>query len=209
MGVTGAAVGRAQPGESEDSVLLDMVEGVRHEDPEAMTALYTLMQRGIKCLIQQRMSGREDSVQDRVHEVYVITVRAIRDGKVREPEHLPAFVRTVAVRQVCDEIRRAGTDRRRTAPPDCEATLASREDTPEQRAIEAERQERMRQTLCSLRPEHRDILVRFYINGEAPERICRDMNLTGTQFRLLKSRAKQRFGQLGRRAIERLEEEIH
>jgi len=209
MGVTGAAVSRAQPGESDDSGLLDLVEGVRQADPKAMTALYTLMQRGIKCLIQQRMAGRRDNVQDRVHEVYLITVRAIRDGKVREPEHLPGFVRTVAARQACDEIRRAGADRRRTAPPDCEATLASREDTPEERAIEAERHERMRQTLRSLRPEHRDILIRFYLNGEAPERICQDMNLTGTQFRLLKSRAKQRFGQLGRRAIKRPNEEIH
>lgn len=205
IGAAGVALSRVEAGRRVPAVELDlpgMVEGVKQADPDAMTDLYTLMQRGIRCLIQQRMSGREDNVQDRVHEVYLITVRAIREGKVRDPEHLTGFVRTVAVRQVCDEIRRAGVDRRRTAGVDSEVTLASQDGTPEQQAIQSERQERMVRTLQSLRPEQREILIRFYINGESPDHICRVMTLTPTQFRLMKSRAKQRFALLGKRAIE-------
>jgi hypothetical protein len=33
------------------------------------------------------------------------------------------------------------------------------------------------------------------------QQICEEMNLTETQFRLLKSRAKARFGELGRRRL--------
>jgi len=58
-------------------------------------------------------------------------------------------------------------------------------------------------------PEQRDVLVRFYLKGETPDRICREMNLTQNQFRLLKSRAKARFGLLGRRGMERSSAEIH
>jgi hypothetical protein len=38
---------------------------------------------------------------------------------------------------------------------------------------------------------------------QTQEQICAEMNLTETQFRLLKSRAKARFGELGRRALTR------
>ena len=34
---------------------------------------------------------------------------------------------------------------------------------------------------------------------QSAEDICRDLNLTETQFRLIKSRAKARFGELGKR----------
>lgn len=193
----------------EDIDLPGMVAGIRREDPEAMTALYTLMQRGVRCLIQKRMAGRQDHVEDRVHEVYLITVRAIREGRMREPEHLAGFVRTVAVRQVCEEIRRAGADRRRNAPAECEDSLVSAEESPEERVMQSERVERMRRTLRALRPEQRDVLIRFYLKGEPPDRICREMNLSQNQFRLLKSRAKARFGLLGRRGLERSSEEIH
>jgi DNA-directed RNA polymerase specialized sigma24 family protein len=44
----------------------------------------------------------------------------------------------------------------------------------------------------------REVLVRFYLKEEDPDIICREMELTETQFRLIKSRAKARFGELGR-----------
>ena len=209
MGGAATAPGAGRRSRADEIDLAGMVAGIRQEDPEAMTALYTLMQRGVRCLIQKRMAGRADHVEDRVHEVYLITVRAIREGKMREPDHLAGFVRTVAVRQACDEIRRAGTDRRRSVPAECEASLASAGETPEELVMQSERVERMRRTLRSLRPEQRDVLVRFYLKGETPDRICREMNLTQNQFRLLKSRAKARFGLLGRRGMERSSAEIH
>jgi hypothetical protein len=44
-------------------------------------------------------------------------------------------------------------------------------------------------------------LTRFYLNEESAEEICDNMGLTDTQFRLIKSRAKARFGELGRRRL--------
>jgi hypothetical protein len=43
------------------------------------------------------------------------------------------------------------------------------------------------------------VLIRFYLDEQTPDVICRDMGLTETQFRLIKSRAKARFGGLGKR----------
>ena len=52
---------------------------------------------------------------------------------------------------------------------------------------------------CSRRD--REILTRFYILEQTQQQICAEMDLNETQFRLLKSRAKQRFSEEGRRQM--------
>ena len=60
----------------------------------------------------------------------------------------------------------------------------------------------MIRVLKGLSSRDREILTRFYLQEESQEQICREMKLTDTQFRLLKSRAKARFGEMGRRKLE-------
>ena len=50
--------------------------------------------------------------------------------------------------------------------------------------------------LKGLHPREREILIRYYLREQSPQEICREMRLTETQFRLIKSRAKARFGEL-------------
>ena len=59
----------------------------------------------------------------------------------------------------------------------------------------------IRRAFASLNSRHREVLDRFYVREESKEKICGDMNLTQTQYRLLKSRAKARFGEVGRKAL--------
>ena len=47
----------------------------------------------------------------------------------------------------------------------------------------------------------RTLLVEFYLNEKPAAQICKELNLTETQFRLLKSRAKERLGNLGKRRL--------
>jgi DNA-directed RNA polymerase specialized sigma24 family protein len=49
----------------------------------------------------------------------------------------------------------------------------------------------------------RDILTRFYLHEQSQEQICQDMNISETQFRLLKSRAKARFGEMGKKKLQK------
>ena len=64
---------------------------------------------------------------------------------------------------------------------------------PEQNAARLQRAEMMRAVLSSLLPREREVLTRFYLDEQPQRQICRDMRLTDTQFRLLKSRAKAHF----------------
>ena len=55
--------------------------------------------------------------------------------------------------------------------------------------------------LNGLPQRDREVLVRFYLREQTADEICRDMGLTETQFRLIKSRAKARYGKLGQRRL--------
>ena len=69
--------------------------------------------------------------------------------------------------------------------------------TPEETLAEREREQIMKQLLGSLTVKEQEILTRFYLNEQTKEQICREMSLTDSQFRLTKSRAKQRLSRMG------------
>jgi RNA polymerase sigma factor (sigma-70 family) len=80
-------------------------------------------------------------------------------------------------------------------------TLSDHEPDPERRVLEKENQEVAMRMLGALPKRDREVLIRFYLQEQTAEEICRELNLTHTQFRLIKSRAKARYGELGRRRL--------
>lgn len=56
----------------------------------------------------------------------------------------------------------------------------------------------IRQVLAELSDRDREILTRFYVREQSQDQICSEMTLTVAQFRLLKSRAKAHFKELGK-----------
>ena len=80
-------------------------------------------------------------------------------------------------------------------------TLSDREPDPERRVLEKENQDVAMRMLGALPKRDREVLIRFYRQEQTAEEIWRELNLTHTQFRLIKSRAKARYGELGRRRL--------
>ena len=58
-----------------------------------------------------------------------------------------------------------------------------------------------KRALDQLGEKDREILTRFFVQAQSQDQICAEMSLTETQFRLLKARAKARFGQVGKREL--------
>ena len=79
------------------------------------------------------------------------------------------------------------------------ADIIAAADGPEQAAIFREREELVNRIMAELSSRDREVLTRFYLSEQSPSRICVEMALTETQFRLMKSRAKVRFGNWGKR----------
>jgi DNA-directed RNA polymerase specialized sigma24 family protein len=69
---------------------------------------------------------------------------------------------------------------------------------PERSAIERQNAQLALRVLNGVSKRDREVLIRFYLKEQTAPEICRDMELTETQFRLIKSRAKARFGELGK-----------
>jgi RNA polymerase sigma factor (sigma-70 family) len=176
-----------------------LVEQVRTGENTGMEQLYKLFSRGIRYYLCRQLGPQE--LEDKVHDTFLIVVNAIRRGDLREPERLMGFVRTVVRRQVAAYIEQAVHNRREQADLETGVTVADRKQNPEQEAMLRQKSDLMKSSLAALSQRDRDILVRFYLHEQPQEQICREMDLTETQFRLLKSRAKAKFGEIGKKKL--------
>lgn len=177
----------------------ELVGKIMQDDGAAYEELYRVFSRGVRFQICRQL-GPQD-LDDRVHEVFLIVAQAIRRGDLRDPARLMGYVRTVVRRQVAAHIEEAGLKRRQYT--DIELGLAVRDGgaNPEQEAIARQQHEIAWAVLKAINRRDREVLVRFYVKEQPADEICREMGLTETQFRLIKSRAKARFGELGRRRL--------
>jgi RNA polymerase sigma factor (sigma-70 family) len=171
----------------------EVVENVRNGHPDGLDQLYRVFR--ILSASLRRQIGFQD-FDDRVHDMFIVVAEAIRAGKLREPGALPSYIYGVARLSLCSKIGvRTRRDRLSGSLRHWETTH-HRTATPEDSLAERERTQIMRGLLGTLSDKEREILTRFYLREEPKERICEEMNLTDTQFRLTKSRAKQRLSRL-------------
>jgi RNA polymerase sigma-70 factor (ECF subfamily) len=180
---------------------LELVESIQKGERSGMEELYRVFSRGVRFYLCRQL-GPQD-LDDKVHDTFLIVVQAIRKGELREPERLMGFVRTVVRRQVAAQIDRAVQSRREQAELDTSSAVPDQRDTPEQAAIQRQQEQVAENVLRSISVRDREILTRFYLMEQTQEQICEGMHLSETQFRLLKSRAKARFGELGRKTLSR------
>jgi RNA polymerase sigma-70 factor, ECF subfamily len=150
----------------------ELVRKVRSGDRAAMEDLYQVLSSGVRLRLARQLGGRD--INDRVHDLFVLVTESIRNGELRQPERLMGYVRTVERRQVASQI---------------------------DHELREKFSEMARRILSSLRARDREVLWRFYIAEESGAEICRAMDLTETQYRLIKSRAKTRFVALCRRRM--------
>jgi RNA polymerase sigma-70 factor, ECF subfamily len=176
-----------------------LVERIRFSQTDGMAELYHLFSKGVRFYLCRQLGIQE--LDDKVHDIFVVVVQAIRRGELREPERLMGFVRTVVRRQVAAHIDKAVQARREQMDLDASSRVPDPNGNPEEVAIFNQKEDLVRRILAELTSRDREILTRFYLQEESQEEICAVMILTETQFRLLKSRAKSRFGELGKKKL--------
>ena len=140
-------------------------------------------------------------LDDKIHDTFLVVVQAIRRGELREPQRLMGFVRTIVRRQVAAHIDKVVQTRREHTDMDATLRVSDPRVNPEQAAIYRQREELVRRILSELSDRDCEILTRFYLREQNQDHICNAMSLSETQFRLLKSRAKARFGELGKKKL--------
>ena len=183
------------------SQLAELVARIQADDTTALEELYEIFARGIKYQICRQLGPND--LEDKVHDCFLIVVQAIRRGELREPDRLMGFVRTVVRRQIATYIEAMIQARRETSVVESSRIFAQTGTNPENTIINRQEEELAYRVLKGISRRDREILIRFYLREEPQDLICEQMNLTDTQFRLLKSRAKARFGELGKRRLAR------
>lgn len=174
---------------------------IQSGDASAIEQMYHAVMPGLRALLALRVPN--DLIEDYSHDVFLAVLRFIETGSVRDLRCLPGIIRTIALRIVSE---------RRTAPSASEVPVDSliianlvrdRRSDLEDSLQRKQRMELALATLASLSERDREILRRFYLEEQSQERICLEMGLTDNQFRITKSRAKAKFGALGRAMLRR------
>jgi RNA polymerase sigma-70 factor (ECF subfamily) len=179
----------------------NVVERIRLGEEAAVEELYRVFSRGIRYYLCRQL-GPQD-LDDRVHDCFLVVIHAIKKGDLREPERLMGFVRTIVRRQIAGFIEGMVETRRKQVDIEFGNIIPDEKLNPESSAISKQRESLAASVLKTISKRDREILTRFYLQEQSQEQICREMSLTETQFRLLKSRAKAKFGEMGKRKLER------
>jgi RNA polymerase sigma-70 factor (ECF subfamily) len=183
------------PVEEDRARWVRVVQQIQCGETEGMEALYKAFPRS--CGYYYGNIGIQEC-RDRVHDAFLGVVEAILAGQLREPGRLMGFVQTVVQRKKAACIDEIVKRRATLVSLDGGFSIQDRHDTPEQGVICNERAGAIGKVMTALSNEDREILTRFYLNQETAQQICTDLGLTETQFRLRKSRAKIRFGKVGK-----------
>ena len=177
----------------------ELVDKIKLNDAGGLEELYRVFSKGIRFYLYRQL-GPQD-LDDRMHDTFITVAQAIQRGELREPERLMGYVRTIARRRVAAQIEENVYSRAHETDLDSGLAVRDAHRDPEQSAIQSQNDDIARKMLKSIGPRDREILIRFYLEEQPAEQICNAMGLTETQFRLLKSRAKASFGELGKRKV--------
>lgn len=175
----------------------DVVELIRNGHPAGLEELYA-MARNFTFFIMRQLGT--DDLQDKVHDIFVTAATAISGGKLRDSERLTPFLTTLTRFYTYGQIDRRVVLRKYVIPLE-HANIPDRHHNVEHNVYRQQKMRIVREILGSMPKRDRDVLHRFYVEEQTKEQICREMNLTPTQFRLLKSKAKSTFAKLGRRRL--------
>ena len=172
----------------------ELVAKIQTGDEQAEAEVFRRYRRAVTIIIYQTWKNCPMAA-DLCQETFRITLQKIRQGAIREPEKLPAYIWGVAHNLVIECLRK-------TAPGNyagMEAAEAICDPTPNQldSILQKEKARIARQLLDELRSERdREVLYRFYLIEEDKEIICNDLGLTGEQFNLVLFRARKQYKKL-------------
>lgn len=175
----------------------DVVELIRSGHPAGLEELYG-MARNFTFFIMRQLGT--DDLQDKVHDIFVTAATAISGGKLRDSARLTPFLTSLTRFYTYGQIDRRVVLRKYTTPLE-HANIPDRRYNVEHNVYRQQKMRIVREILGSMPKRDRDVLERFYVHEQTKEQICREMDLTPTQFRLLKSKAKSTFAKLGRRKL--------
>lgn len=177
---------------SDEIICQEIVHQIQANDPRGADRLYQYFAKDIRIVLCRQL--KYEDAQERLHDVVMAAILAVRNGKVREPARLGAYIRTITRRFAILTLQARMERRQFDVNEDVLDNIGDCSvNTPERDCIYGQLAQIALQALNSLRPRYRELLRRVYLLEQDPPMIQRDMNLTLSQFNVTKFRAKRRY----------------
>ena len=154
-------------------------------DAAAEEELIARFQQRVRLYVAVRTS-HPDYADEVTQETMLAAVLALREGKVREPEHLAAFILGIARNQLADAIRKQARRKTMPLPEGYDCPAPNSEQDPE--LVESARKE-----IETLEPGDRRILWLTLIDGFKPGEIAAQVGMSAELVRQRKSRALRKI----------------
>jgi RNA polymerase sigma-70 factor (ECF subfamily) len=181
--------------EAEASLVARLLNG----DIVAMAELHQLVDNGFRFSLALRV-GFQD-LEDSLHDAFIEVLRSIQRNELHDPRRLMGFIRIVIHRMGVSRRSRHAQDRHENVQLDESSVIREPRNNPEKNLIARQRENLIPVVLELMSSRDREVLNRFYVQEQTEKCICAEMKMSPVQFRLLKSRAKDRFGDLGRQKL--------
>ncbi|MEM7349188.1 MAG: sigma-70 family RNA polymerase sigma factor [Acidobacteriota bacterium] len=178
----------------------ELVRRILAGEAQAEVEMVERFSRGVKFLLLELT--RDPARADDLHqETFRLALEKVRDGELRDPDKLAAFIRQIARNLFIAEYRKgvkqptvSGGGADDVAPPPDPAP------SPLARLLAKENATIVRRLLAELEPERdRQILFRFFIAEHRKEDICAAFDLSSLHFNRVLHRARGRLKDLVQR----------
>jgi RNA polymerase sigma-70 factor (ECF subfamily) len=163
----------------------------RDVDPVVNLAAVYRDYPGLRSLILRRVRNPEVAA-DILQDAIVTTLEKLKSGEISRPENIGGYLYRVALNHLRNHRRK---DRASLSTSDGLESLAQSEADPEwDRVGHPEWALAARRVLEEMStPRDRELLIRFYLNDEEKESICRCLGLSDEHFNRVVFRARNRF----------------
>ena len=169
----------------------DLVRRIETGDEYAESELVERYNRSIKLILLKR-TGSIQLASDLCQDTFVITLKKLRAGDLKNPGSLSAFIRQTAVNISIDHFRK---EKRYIHQDD--GTISLHHSHRDHKAREIDNQTTRKVLENALdrlaMPRDREILRRFYLADEDKVQISRDLHLSSTHFDRVLYRARKRM----------------
>jgi RNA polymerase sigma-70 factor, ECF subfamily len=178
-----------------DAHAVEPAERSPRMDRAAVEGLIAKQYTGLRLLIQRR-TGDAEIAADILNQAACTAWEKWQSGHVRRPEEIGGYIFQVAMNLLRNRRRKVVERADRHVDSEMLGHLPSDADAAD-RWLEKKIAARVKRVLQEL-PSRRDreILVRFYLNEEEKDAICRDLQLEAEQFDKVLHRARGRLKEL-------------
>jgi RNA polymerase sigma-70 factor (ECF subfamily) len=165
----------------------ELIARIQAGDRTAEDDLATGFRRQVFVVLLGRISDHE-TARELTQDVLVAVLKAVREGKVREPDKLPGFMHGVTKNIANNHLRN-----RSAGPLWVELTEDAAWVDAEEEADMADRRRRLNDAMAGLDPTDRRILALSVVQGLSSQEVAAAVGLTSEATRARKSRALKRL----------------